>query len=493
MLDLALLAFIAVATVAIGSRLVAKNFWLILPVGFLAVIVLRVLSAVVASVANRLPTHIDSLDVWVFVAALAAFALPAIARLRSHLWSLAISIAVFGFGEIIVNVLHFFTRSHGDALWILALSDYISQGGTPTALGTSMSLKRGFALILMLGTGEGGNRIDAFVPIIFMLVGILTLGFAWHLLRGFSRAVSIASLAAVSAVVFTATMPLVAIFYVNGHTMVALGITTAIAAMLVPVDFFVSEKARLVVVCLGLAVVTMTRPEGALLALVVVAIFAARYGTKPREVLISIASVFAAFLTWMYTVDSYVLAGRMTWLAPLAMLLVLAIVWALYRWAPNLMTRVFALTPLILFALFLLLEVVFFNALKKGDRSLVTNLFFATGGWGYFFWGLLFVVVLSVFINREAVYGTLLRIAGALAVASFLAKMVDGGQFGSPTLGRVGWDDSLNRMWIHFLGIFFVLAVVGVAGLLTNDFVGLNLSKLKDKRAAKLQAKANSQ
>ncbi len=485
MLDLALLAFIAIATVAIGSRLVAKNYWLILPAGFLAVIVLRVLSAVVALFANRLPNHIDSLEIWVFVAAMAAFALPAVAKLRLHLWSLAISVAVFGFGEIVVNVLHFFTRSHGDALWILALSDYISQGGTPTALGTSMSLKRGFALILMLGTGEGGNRIDAFVPIIFMLVGIVTLGFAWHLLRGFSRRVSIVSLVAVSAVVFTATMPLVAIFYVNGHTMVALGITTAVAAMLVPVEFFVNERARLIVVCLGLAVVTMTRPEGVLLALVVVAIFAARHGTKPREVLISIASVFAAFLTWMYTVDSYVLAGRMALLAPLAMLAVLAIVWALYRWAPKIIGSVFALTPLALLSMFLVLEVVFFNALKKGDRSLVTNLFFATGGWGYFFWGLLIVVVVSLFIQREAVYGTLLRIVAALAVASFLAKMVDGGQFGSPTLGRVGWDDSLNRMWIHFLGLFFVLAVVGVAGLLTNDFVGFNLAKIKGKRFAK--------
>jgi hypothetical protein len=95
-----------------------------------------------------------------------------------------------------------------------------------------------------------------------------------------------------------------------------------------------------------------------------------------------------------------------------------------------------------------------------------------------------------VFIKREAVYGTLLRIAGALAVASFLAKMVDGGQFGAPTLGRVGWDDSLNRMWIHFLGIFFVLAVVGVAGLLTNDFVGLNLRSRKDKRAAKTSSES---
>ena len=52
--------------------------------------------------------------------------------------------------------------------------------------------------------------------------------------------------------------------------------------------------------------------------------------------------------------------------------------------------------------------------------------------------------------------------------------MVDGGQFGSPTLGRVGWDDSLNRMWFHFIGLFIVTAVVGVAQVLTSKFVGFN-------------------
>jgi hypothetical protein len=325
--------------------------------------------------------------------------------------------------------------------------------------------------------GEGENRIDAFMPIIFGLLAMVTIGFTLLLLRDFSRRVTIASIAVVAAVVFTASMPWVAVFYVNGHTLVALGITVSVAAMLVSHEVFAHPRGQLLAVCLGLAVVTMTRPEGALLSLVVVAIFASRHDTKPTEVLVSIAAVFASFLTWMYTVSSYVLTGRMTWLVPLAMVIVLAAVWALYRWVPKVIDRIFALTPVILFAVFAGLEVVFFSALKKGDRSLVTNLLLGSGGWGFIFWGFLIIAAVSFFVKREMIYGTLLRVLVSLSLASFLAKMVDGGQFGSPTLGRVGWDDSLNRMWIHFMGLFVVAAIVGVAQILTNDFVGLKLRR----------------
>ncbi|MEY4366800.1 MAG: hypothetical protein RLZ28_215 [Actinomycetota bacterium] len=477
MVDLALLALIALASVAIGSRVITKHFWLTVPIGFLAVVVLRILSVVIATAANRLPVKIDGLDAWVFVALLVAFALPGVKNLRSQLWALSASFGVVALGELGSRVLGFFTRPHGDALWILTLAEYVSGGGAPWVMGTSMSLKRGFSLILLLGLGEGENRIDAFMPIIFGLLAMVTIGFTLLLLRDFSRRVTIASIAVVAAVVFTASMPWVAVFYVNGHTLVALGITVSVAAMLVSHEVFAHPRGQLIAVCLGLAVVTMTRPEGALLSLVVVAIFASRHDTKPTEVLVSIAAVFASFLTWMYTVSSYVLTGRMTWLVPLAMVIVLAAVWALYRWVPKVIDRIFALTPVILFAVFAGLEVVFFSALKKGDRSLVTNLLLGSGGWGFIFWGFLIIAAVSFFVKREMIYGTLLRVLVSLSLASFLAKMVDGGQFGSPTLGRVGWDDSLNRMWIHFMGLFVVAAIVGVAQILTNDFVGLKLRR----------------
>jgi hypothetical protein len=307
------------------------------------------------------------------------------------------------------------------------------------------------------------------------------MGFGLHLMREFSRRTLIIATSVVALVVFTASMPWAAIFYVNGHTLVALGITVVVATMFFGHELFETRNAQLVAICLGLSVVTITRPEGALLALVVIAIFANRRGSNPTEVLASIATVFGSFLVWMFAVSSYLLAGRMTWLLPVGMLVFLAGIWAMYRWLPKLISRVFELTPIILLGVFLALQVVFIKDLSKGDRSLFTNLFLGFGGWGFMFWGFVVIAALSCFMQREKIYGSLLRLLASLALASFLAKMVDGGQFGSPTLGRVGWDDSLNRMWIHFMGLFIVIAVLGLAQVLANNFVGFNLKRREGK------------
>jgi hypothetical protein len=50
-----------------------------------------------------------------------------------------------------------------------------------------------------------------------------------------------------------------------------------------------------------------------------------------------------------------------------------------------------------------------------------------------------------------------------LVLGSIVAKLLDGGLFGDPTLGRLGWTDSLNRMWLHSFGIFIITLVIGFA------------------------------
>jgi hypothetical protein len=64
--------------------------------------------------------------------------------------------------------------------------------------------------------------------------------------------------------------------------------------------------------------------------------------------------------------------------------------------------------------------------------------------------------------------------------------MLDSGQFGSPTLGRPGWSDSLNRMWIHIMALIFVSTAVA---LIQNDklwnWLPLKVSKTTEKAANK--------
>jgi len=91
------------------------------------------------------------------------------------------------------------------------------------------------------------------------------------------------------------------------------------------------------------------------------------------------------------------------------------------------------------------------------------NLFLGAGFWGTFFVAL---VPTLIAIGRKSMsggYQNLLTISLLMALGSVVAKLMDGGLFGDPTLGRTGWTDSLNRMWLHVFGIFLVTAIVGLA------------------------------
>jgi TRAP-type uncharacterized transport system fused permease subunit len=117
------------------------------------------------------------------------------------------------------------------------------------------------------------------------------------------------------------------------------------------------------------------------------------------------------------------------------------------------------LMPLVLIAA----EVRYPGDLKKGNHAIFANIFLGDGYWGF---GLLALwILIAVFSARKlrnltSEHRTLLAISALLILGSLVAKLLDGGQFGHPTLGRMGWSDSLNRMWIQSFGIFVVTAVV---------------------------------
>jgi hypothetical protein len=96
------------------------------------------------------------------------------------------------------------------------------------------------------------------------------------------------------------------------------------------------------------------------------------------------------------------------------------------------------------------------------------NLFLGEGFWGGFF---IFFIVSLLLIgtkNMSSSYRWLLVISLLLVLGSIVAKLLDGGLFGDPTLGRVGWTDSLNRMWLQSFGIFAITVIIGYAEALTK-------------------------
>ena len=106
--------------------------------------------------------------------------------------------------------------------------------------------------------------------------------------------------------------------------------------------------------------------------------------------------------------------------------------------------------------------VLLFGRLQRGLLALWQNQVLTEGLWGFTLLGLVLVFVLIGFRGASVEYRTLLASSVLLILGTLITKMLDGGQFGDPTLGRLGWSDSLNRMWLHGFTIFVVTAVVGI-------------------------------
>jgi uncharacterized membrane protein len=146
------------------------------------------------------------------------------------------------------------------------------------------------------------------------------------------------------------------------------------------------------------------------------------------------------------------------------------------KWLDWLRFRIVPVALIAMVLVFVGAEVVFRHALAKGNRALIANLLFGSGRWGIF----VALIVVGVLLGRlrklTPEHKTLLVITTSLILGSLITKMLDGGQFGHPTLGRTGWSDSLNRMWRQSFAIFLVTVLVG---LVQNDRIWGNVDNSK--------------
>jgi len=257
-------------------------------------------------------------------------------------------------------------------------------------------------------------------------------------------------------------VPLRAVFYVNGHTLTAVGllVTTGITVLAVKRGGF--ERSEFWVLLLAIFTAAATRPEAiAIIALVVAPLISRRWISRLQVgLIVSAASVSLSI--WLSTYHSYIInETQLPWFVFSAIFIALG-------WLPAL--RIFdwlrfRLVPVALVSMvvvFIAAEILFAESLAKGNQALWQNLFVGDGLWGWLVIALLAAVALAGYKDLSVEYKTLLTISASLILGSLIAKMLDGGQFGNPTLGRTGWSDSLNRMWIHYFGIFLVTALVGL-------------------------------
>jgi hypothetical protein len=407
--------------------------------------------------------------VWL-IGSLIAIAAVAVLRFRDRaLWLGLGWSALAGFvSALVTRGLGIRGIPHSDSLWIMTLSDLMQRAGDLEIVGGRTAIKRGFAYPLSLSLGPEGSILTGLTPLIYIA---LVLAIIWAVVS-LSPKLELKQwlwiLLPLGAVMLTAPIILRAIWYLNGHTLTALGVTLSVTAVVLAVRDGELTRQNLFTIMAGLALISLTRPEGVAFAAVIAAPLISRRWISRWDVRLIAGSALMSFGIWMYVYDGYIpnLIRLYDERFPIAMLLGSFLVGLkIFDWFR------FRLVSLAIMGMAALLSFVIARSFEELGSDLLIqfeNMFLGAGFWGGFFIAVVISLLLIGIKNQPDSYKLLLTISAMLVLGSLAAKLMDGGLFGDPTLGRLGWTDSLNRMWLHSFGIFIITLIVGYAQRITQ-------------------------
>jgi hypothetical protein len=456
--EFAVLLLISLGGIAIAWQLGIRNMWLSVPAGLMIAVVIRdVLFAVMNMVHQR------------WIGAFSFFGILALGLVVSA-WqagrglykNLLLGAGISILAVVSTRILGFQGTPHGDSLWILSFAHLFDINGNIAFLNGHTAIKRGFSYPLLLALGPSGQFLSGMTPFIFGALGCLVIWAMRELVGAQPRKRVLWVSVGLLALTFSTVMPVRAIFYVNGHTLTAVGMLAAAIAVVVAVREYHVTREQLLVVCLGVFTASTSRVEGIVLSALIVLPLLAQPWIRRREIVWIISSGTFGLAMWLSTFHSYIIhATHLPWFVFMAIMVGLGMLPALkiFDWVR---TRIMPIALIAMGVVFVGAEVVFHSALRKGNQALYDNLIGGSGRWGWFFPALVVCLLLGWVKLATPEHKTLIYITTALVLVSLIAKMVDGGQFGHPTLGRTGWSDSLNRMWLQSFAIFLVTALVGL-------------------------------
>lgn len=460
--EFAVLVLIALGGTAIAWQLGIRNLWLSLPAGLMIAVVLRDVLFATLNMVN-----LRWMSGFMFFGILAlGLVVSAWQSTKGLFKNMLLSTATALLSVFSTRVIGLQGVPHGDSLWILVFARLFDINGNIAFLNGHTAIKRGFSYPLLLSLGPTHEYLSGLTPYIFAALCSAVIWVVLKLTQDVARKRVLWVAMLLAAGTFSTVMPLRAIFYINGHTLTAVGLLVAAGAAVIAVRDYELSRENLLVICLGVFTASTSRVEGIVLALLVVLGLIGQRWIRRTDIILIISSGTLGLSIWMATYHSYIIhSTHLPWFVFMAIMVGAGMLPAV-KWLDWLRFRIVPVALISMTVVFLAAEVVFRHALAKGNRSLVDNLIFGSGRWGIFIAVIVFGVILGRLRQLSPEHKSLLAITASLILGSLITKMLDGGQFGHPTLGRTGWSDSLNRMWLQSFAIFLVTVLVG---LVQND------------------------
>ena len=377
--------------------------------------------------------------------------------------AMAIFGGMVGVSLITKYVLRIGERHHRDSVSAVETALLLFQGEL-SPLEWPPEEKRGLVYPLMLALGGDGRLLVGLTPVIFLSLVLAAGWLAYTVLAPrWSEKSWWLTIAVVTA--FSLTVPIirVAYTYLNAHTFVALGLLAIVIGLIVGDSQSQLTTATTSLVVTGSLVATAARVEAISVVLVVLLALASQrwvFGYRNRlGVFLSFAASGLTLPWWLGTIDSPVPSsfGMTAWL-----IAIVALLGALIVSSP--LVDSFRHTLFTLAAL-LIVGILVGIPFASGDplsffMAQFNNVFRGYGGWGVA--GPAFFAILAIigWKKRSSTYRKVAGLAVTVLVMALFAKLFDGGFGGG--FGRDSFYDSVNRMWLHSIGLAFATLGIGL-------------------------------
>ena len=457
--EVAILLLLVLGGTSLAWFLGFRNAVLLATVGFALSILMR---TSIFLIFHFFDIAISSRLAW-GAASLVAFLLAALFARRHQIFWMALLLAA-GLGVIAFltkYLLNIGERFHEDSVQIIGNSILVFSSD-----GMSSEIKRGLAYPLMLALGQEDHIFSSFTPLVFLNLLILSI---WTGMRITRRIVEprVYLLIAMFLVAVSATSPMVRtlVFYINSHTMVALGAALVISGLILSVHSVRLEPQTFAVIATGSILASWARYEGAIVILLALLPFISSELIRTRLQRVNLFAVAispaVAWLIWSIAAGADFRVLSMVTISGPALWAILGIIAIpLGLWVTPPLDKLRRHTPSIV-GIPLAIFVMFIFEQKLTSTSLpaqIRNIFFGLGGWGFVAPAFLLLLVLFGYAHASREYRKLIGMLALAIPAAFFIKFLDG-----QAMGRQGFNDSINRSWAHWLPLFWLIASVGMA------------------------------
>lgn len=464
-LEIIMMLAIALGGIAVARLLRIDSIWLAFPAGLIGTMAIRGISFTV-----MYPLGLQLQSKWVFAGiCFTLFVWMLIRDRQSIAKHLLLPVGMAALAIVATRVIGLQNLGHSDSKWILIVTRVMQQGDDLSILSDSNVFKRGLIFPLMVALGDQSEFLTSLTPYAYAALMSAGVALAILLLTKYSRRTVLLSVVPLLAVLYTTTMWWRAMFYLNSHLYMGILIAVVALVSLMAIRRGRLEKNEFVLLLMSAYAFGMVRSEGILINLIILLPLLSQPWINRVQMLWLLTVPAVSFTTWITFYDNYILkATHLPWFVVLMALILVFAIPAL-PWFDWLRQHAMSIGIFALLAVLAVLTVLFPTSMLKGWYSQYVNLVETRGLWGSLFivLALIFAFTLSKHYTLE--HRILLKVSALMFLAFLASKTLDDAAVGKPGLGRIGWADSLNRMWIHIVVILVVTAMASLANKLQPE------------------------